>query len=160
LAVAAVLLPAPAAVANPASCTNGVLPVSLGPGLPANQQVATRLCVPAGRTPDTVQLLVHGCLYDGRYWDFPDPPGGPHRYSFVPQAVAARYATLSFDMLGTGQSSHPPSSDATVDAGVWVIHQVVQALRAGRFADALGPVAFTNVLEVSWSFGTFFSWLE
>jgi pimeloyl-ACP methyl ester carboxylesterase len=137
--------------------------------------VFTRLCLPAGATPDTVQLLVHGCLYNGRYWDFPDPTGGTDRYSFVSHALRARYATLAVDMLGTGRSTHPPSALSTVDAGVWVIHQVVQALRTGRITapggltgpggatgpgSPTGPVAFTRVIEVSWSFGTFFSWLE
>jgi hypothetical protein len=141
-------------------CVDSLLPVSLGPGQPADQQVAVRLCLPAGATADTVQLLVHGCLYNGRYWDFPDPAGGSDRYSFVSHALQARYATLTIDMLGTGRSSHPFSAQATVDAGVWVIHQVVQALRGGAVAGPGGPAAFTRVIEVSWSFGTFFAWLE
>jgi pimeloyl-ACP methyl ester carboxylesterase len=134
--------------ASPGTCTDSFLPVSLGPGLPADQQVFTRLCRPPGQTTDTVQLLVHGCLYNSLYWDFPDPTD---RYSYVAHATRAGYATLAVDMLGNGQSSHPLSGLVTVDAGVWVIHQVVLALRAAGFA---------KVVEVSWSFGTFFSWLE
>ena len=151
VALSVLIVPAAPATAGPASCTDSFLAVSLGPGQPADQQVFTRLCRPAGHPPDTVQLLVHGCLYNGLYWDFPDPTAGTDRYSFVAHAVRARYATLAMDMLGTGRSTHPPSSQATVDAGGWVIHQVVQALRAAGFA---------KVIEVSWSFGTFFSWLE
>jgi hypothetical protein len=151
VALSVVIAPAAPATAGRPSCTDSVLSVSLGPGQPADQQVFTRLCRPAGAMPDTVQLLVHGCLYNGRYWDFPDPTAGTDRYSFVAHALRAHHATLAIDMLGTGRSSHPLSSQATVDAGVWVIHQVVQALRAAGFA---------KVVEVSWSFGTFFSWLE
>jgi len=150
--------PAPAAAAPP-RCADSFLPVSLAPGQPADQQAHVRLCLPAGASPDTVQLLVHGCLYNGGYWDYPDPTGGTDRYSYVSHALGARYATLAVDMLGTGRSSHPPSSQATVDAGVWVIHQVAQALRGG-VAGPAGPVRFRRVIEVSWSFGTFFSWLE
>jgi pimeloyl-ACP methyl ester carboxylesterase len=148
------------ATATPASCTDSLLAVSLGPGQPADRQAFVRLCLPAGSPPDTVQLLVHGCLYNGRYWDFPDPTLGSDRYSFVSHAVDAGYATLAVDMLGTGHSSHPPSTLTTVDAGVWVIHQVVQALRGSGIPGPGGPVGFAHVIEVAWSFGVFFSWLE
>jgi len=156
IVLAAPLAAAPAASARPpqdapGTCTDSFLPVSLGPGQPATQQVFTRYCRPPGRTPDTVQLLVHGCLYNSLYWDFPDPTGATDRYSYVAHATRAGYATLAVDMLGSGRSSHPLSGQVTVDAGVWVIHQVVLALRAAGFA---------KVVEVSWSFGTFFSWLE
>ncbi|OLB81007.1 MAG: hypothetical protein AUI14_04960 [Actinobacteria bacterium 13_2_20CM_2_71_6] len=151
--------PAPAS-AHPVACADSFLPVSLGPGQPADQQVFVRLCLPSGANPTTVQLLVHGCLYNGRYWDVPDPTAGTDRYSYVSHALSARYATLAVDMLGTGRSAHPSSSQATVDAGVWVIHQVVQALRGGAIAGPHGPVGFAHVIEASWSFGTFFAWLE
>jgi pimeloyl-ACP methyl ester carboxylesterase len=159
LAITVGLAPSAPANARPAACTDNVLPVSLGPGQPVDQRVFTRLCLPTGATPTTVQLLVHGCLYNGQYWDYPDPTAATDRYSFTSHALQARYATLAVDMLGTGRSSHPPSSQATVDAGVWVIHQVVQALR-GAIAGPRGPIRFAKVIEVSWSFGTFFSWLE
>jgi hypothetical protein len=160
LALAAGVTVSAPASADTGGCTGNVLPVSLGPGQPADQHVSARLCLPRGARPSTVQLLVHGCLYNGRYWDFPDPTGGTDRYSYAAHAQQAGYATLALDMLGAGGSSHPLSTELTVDAGVWVIHQVVQALRSGTFAGPNGPVAFSHVIEVSWSFGTFFSWLE
>lgn len=161
----ALTLAALPAIASPAAattitCTDSFLPVSLGPGQPADQQVFVELCLPASATPGTVQLLVHGCLYNHQYWNFPDPAGGTGRYSYVAAALNTGYATLSFDMIGNGQSSHPPSIDVTVAAGVWVIHQIVQALRHGQINGPSGPVAFGKVIEVSWSFGTFFAWLE
>jgi pimeloyl-ACP methyl ester carboxylesterase len=154
------LVSAPSARAASGGCTNNSLPVSLAPGQPADQRVFARLCLPSGGSPQTVQLLVHGCLYNSTYWDFPDPSGGTDRYSYVAAALKAGYATLAFDMVGNGQSSHPPSTDMTVDAGVWVLHQVVQALRQGRLSGPGGAVSFSHVIEVSHSFGTFFSWLE
>jgi pimeloyl-ACP methyl ester carboxylesterase len=161
-----VLLPASAVTAAtgavPAErCAESFLPVSLGLGRPVDQKVRVRLCLPEGARPTTVQLLVHGCLYNGKYWDFPDAKGGTDRYSYVANALKAGYATLDFDMVGTGASSHPRSTQLTVSSGVWVIHQLVQALRAGKIS---GPAetrpAFAKVIEVSHSFGTFFSWLE
>jgi hypothetical protein len=167
IALLSALLAAPASAVpsttRPGSCVDSALAVSLGPTEPVDQQVALRLCLPAGATPTTVQLLVHGCLYNGQYWDYPDP-AGTDRYSFVSTALRAGYATLTIDMIGTGRSSHPASARTTVDAGVWVIHQVVQALRgAGPGRGVPGPrgrTSFARVVEVSWSFGTFFSWLE
>jgi len=146
--------------ADLSGCTQSVLPVSLGPGQPTDQQVFVQLCLPAGATPNTVQLLVHGCLYNHQYWEFPDPSAGTDRYSYVAHALHAGYATVAFDMIGNGQSSHPVSTEVTVDAGVWVIHQIVQALRGGGISGPNGAVAFSKVIEVSWSFGTFFAWLE
>jgi len=152
--------PGGVALAVQPSCANGVMAVSLGPDQPADQEVHTRLCLPGGRTPTTVQVLVHGCLYNSLYWDYPDPTAGSTRYSYVTAALQAGYATLSFDMVGNGASSHPASAQTTVDAGVWVIHQVVQAARTGGIVGPHGPIAFAQVIEVSHSFGTFFAWLE
>jgi hypothetical protein len=152
--------PAASATAGAAGCVDSTLAVSLGPGEPTNQQLAVRLCVPPGTTPTAVQLLVHGCLYSGRYWDYPDPTAGTDRYSFVSAATRAGYATLTIDMIGSGRSSHPLSALTTVDAGVWVIHQAVQAVRGRGVPGPRGLARFDKVIEVSWSFGTFFSWLE
>jgi hypothetical protein len=151
---------APARAAVPGACRDSALPVSLVPGAEADQRVRVRLCLPRGRAPKAVQLLVHGCLYNGRYWDFPDPSGGTDRYSYVAHALKAGYATLDFDMVGAGQSSHPVSTELTVDRGVWIIHQIVQALREGTIKAPGAPISFQKVVEVSHSFGTFFSWLE
>ena len=37
--------------ADLSGCTQSVLPVSLGPGQPTDQQVFVQLCLPAGATP-------------------------------------------------------------------------------------------------------------
>jgi pimeloyl-ACP methyl ester carboxylesterase len=141
-------------------CQHSMLPVSLGAGKPVNQEVSVQLCLPAGKTPKTVQLLVHGCLYNGSYWEMSDPGSNSEQYNYVDHALKAGYATLIFDMVGTGASTHPISTDLTVPAGVWVIHELVQALRKGTISGTKHKVAFSRVIEVSHSFGTFFSWLE
>jgi pimeloyl-ACP methyl ester carboxylesterase len=134
--------------------------VSIAPNTPANQRIMVRLCLPAGATPSAVQFLIHGCTYDHTYWDFPDPSAGTNRYSYVASALAAGYATLAYDWLGTGQSSHPASATVTVDSEVWVAHQLVQALRSGTIGGPSGPISFSRVIEESHSFGTLYAWLE
>jgi pimeloyl-ACP methyl ester carboxylesterase len=142
------------------TCTNSFMPASLGPNLPTNQQIFVRLCLPGGDTPDAVQFLVHGATYDHHYWDFPDPTGGTARYSYVSAALSNGYATLAIDHLGVGNSSHPLSTQVTFEAEVWVMHQVVQALRAGTIVGPDGPVSFSKVIEVGHSFGSMHAWIE
>ena len=97
------------------SCADTDLPVS-GPGLPplvpgAPATVHGRLCLPAGETPDTVQLLVHGGTYNSAYWDMPYEP---ERNSYQRDMAAHGYATFAADQLGAGRSSHPLSLPLSV----------------------------------------------
>lgn len=163
VAVALIGLPVPADAApgagTPMRCHNDDVRVSIAPGLPTTERIFARLCLPAGRTPRAVQLLTHGWSYDHNYWDVPDPDGGT-RYSYVSAAVRAGYATLAYDRLGDGQSSHPPSAVVTFDTGVWIAHQVVQALRTARITGPAGRVGFRKVIEVGHSFGSWYTWFE
>lgn len=142
------------------SCQDSYVPVSLGPGLPETERIFTRLCLPRGRAPRAVQVLVHGWSYDHTYWDLPDPSGGSARYSYVSAAIRAGYATLAYDRLGDGASSHPPSVAFTFDTGVWVAHQIVQATRTKKIEGPAGPVGFDKVVEVGHSFGSWYTWFE
>ncbi|MBO0879572.1 MAG: hypothetical protein J2P17_04220, partial [Mycobacterium sp.] len=45
------------------TCRDVNIPVALMPGQPANQEIFAEFCLPRGRTPQTVQLLVHGTTY-------------------------------------------------------------------------------------------------
>jgi pimeloyl-ACP methyl ester carboxylesterase len=128
-------------------------------GLPADERVWVQLCLPADHDPSTVQLLLHPTTSDHHYWDFPDP-AGTDRYSYVSAAVKRGYATLAVDRIGIGESSHPPSQLVGIDQHVWVSHQLVQALRAGRIAGPNGGIAFEKVTAVGNSIGTFITWLE
>src|SRR6266568_3346388 len=103
-------------------CREVNIPVALTAGQPANQKIFAELCLPRGRAPQTVQLLVHGTTYNHTYWDFPDQVP---KYSYVDAAVRAGYAVLAIDRIGDGQSSHPPSSQITFPNTIYTLHQVV-----------------------------------
>lgn len=161
LTVLGVLLAlAPRAHAAARDCRERMLPVALAPGRPAEQQVFTSLCLPAGPLPAAVQLLVHGNTYSHLYWDFPDPTGHTERYSYVSAALDAGFATLAMDRIGNGVSSHPPGSDVTIETNAYVVHQVVQALRSGQLEGPSGAVSFQKVILVGHSYGSLTSWYE
>ncbi|GAB2964544.1 alpha/beta hydrolase [Amycolatopsis acidiphila] len=153
---AAVLLSLPftavSAVSDPGGCSDVKVPASLAPGLPKDQTIYGRLCLPPGHAPDVLQILVHGASYDHTYWDF---PGFGGQYSYTRTQNSAGYATLAIDQLGVGRSSHPLSALATQLAGASTVHDVVTAARGG----ALGP-SFDRVALVGHSFGSLTVWLE
>ena len=164
LALSIGLSPASAGTSTASStsmqCKDSMVPISLAPGLPDTERIFVHLCLPAGKTPSAVQFLTHGFAYDHQYWDFPDPTGNTSRYSYVSSAIKTGYATLSYDRLGIGRSSHPLSALVTFDANVWVAHQLVQALRAGDIAGPNGQASFSKVVAVGHSYGTWFTWFE
>lgn len=141
-----------AAVQAGTSCTPVSLPVALSRLTPKAYTVRGQLCVPAGAKPDTVQVLVPGATYNDIYWDFPYQPA---KYSYVRAMTAAGYATLNFDPLGFGQSSHPPSALVTIEAEAYVVHQVIKAARNGAAGSS-----FAHVILVSHSMGTAVAWHE
>ncbi|HKS44964.1 MAG TPA: alpha/beta hydrolase [Amycolatopsis sp.] len=103
--------------------------------------------------PRAVQLLVSGFTYNHLYWDV---PGFGDRYSYVAHATAAGYATFAVDPIGTGASSHPPGSQVTIDASAATLHQVIEALRAGRVSKR----QFSQVIYVGHSLGSKTGWVE
>jgi pimeloyl-ACP methyl ester carboxylesterase len=141
-----------AQAASPApSCQAIYVPVTI----PAVSDAALygELCIPGGHRPTAVQLLVHGGTYTHAYWDMSP---NADRYSYVQKALAAGYATFNVDRLGAGASSHPASSQVTLENGAEALHQVITQLRAG----ALGGHAFSRVIWVGHSFGSLLAWLE
>lgn len=124
-----------------------VVPVALEAGQPRSDHVWGELCLPRGRHPHTVQLLVHGATYNHTYFDFGVVNGT--NYSYVDAALGAGYAVLAIDRLGDGQSSHPASTDLTFPHTIFTLHEVVQDLRRG----AVGP-GFDRVMYVGHSFGS------
>lgn len=150
----------PAAAASSA-CHASFVPVSLAEGLSRDQYVYVKLCMPKGKAPRLVQLLVHGATYAHNYWDFPDPTAGTNRYSYVVAATNAGYATLAMDRIGIGQSSHPLSVLVDLNSNAHVVHEVIQALRNGRIPGPKGTrPAFSKVIAVGHSLGTAALWLE
>jgi pimeloyl-ACP methyl ester carboxylesterase len=118
--------------------------VGLAAGLPAQWEVTGYLYLPQGEPSSTVQVLVPGMTYDHRYWIVP----GKHDYTR--HMISAGYAVLALDRIGTGESSRPPAADVVADAHAYVLHQVIQALRAGHD----DVPAFSTVIAVGHSYGS------
>ncbi|HEX3568462.1 MAG TPA: alpha/beta hydrolase [Candidatus Saccharimonadales bacterium] len=126
-------------------CKTIKLSVGLYDGANKDQTVAGTLC-----TPDTwasgdhqVDVLVHGMGYNSTYWNF--PAGGYPQYSFVNRDLGTGRATLAYDQLGAGKSSHPGSWQLSLEAQGFVLHQVVQ------YAQGQG---YTKVNAVGHSLGS------
>jgi pimeloyl-ACP methyl ester carboxylesterase len=109
------------------------------------QTVRGQLCMPADRTPRTVQLLVHGGTYNRAYWDI-----GDERYSYQRNMAAAGFATFAMDCLGSGESSQPLSALLTGTTQASVVSQVATKLRTG----AVGGTPFSKVILVGHSMGS------
>jgi pimeloyl-ACP methyl ester carboxylesterase len=134
-----------------AKCQSFMVPVTVEnvPGA----KVYGELCVPSGRAPSTVQLLVHGTTYNHNYWDWPE---NPEVHSHVRAALKAGYATFNVDRLGVGQSTKPASHLVTLAATIDTLHQVITQLRAG----AVGGQKFSRVVYFGSSLSTAYGWLE
>jgi pimeloyl-ACP methyl ester carboxylesterase len=139
-------------------CRDVQVPVALAAGQPANERIYGKLCVPSGRSPDTIQFLVHGGVYTGVYWEFPDPSGGTDQYNYAAAANKAGFATLAIDRIGSGRSTHPLSTMITLESNAFTVHQVVQAIRHGEIT-ALGGERFRKVVYVGHSYGTVVGWI-
>ena len=93
----------------------------------------------------TIQLLTHGDTLDSTYWDI--APG----YSYIDAAVAAGYATLSYDRIGVGKSEHPdPLQVVQGPLSVEVAHALVVLIRNAQ----LGSYSFSSVVGVGHSAGS------
>lgn len=134
-----------------ARCQSFMVPVTVE-NVP-DAKLYGELCVPSGRTPSTVQLLVHGTTYNHNYWDWPEDP---EVHSHVRAALKAGYATFNVDRLGVGQSTKPAAHLVTLDATVDTLHQVITQLRAG----AIGDQKFSRVVYFGSSLSTAYGWLE
>jgi pimeloyl-ACP methyl ester carboxylesterase len=56
------------------------------------------------------------------YWDWPQDPT---LYSYTVKTLQAGRATLAFDRLGTGASSHPVGTELNMTSDAFVLHQIV-----------------------------------
>jgi pimeloyl-ACP methyl ester carboxylesterase len=119
------------------------LPVALTDGGPVEHEVYAELFLPEGDVPTAVQVLVPGFTYDHRYFTVPGD------YNYTTAMTKAGWAVLALDRIGTGRSSRPPSDQVTAASNGYVLHQVVQALRAGTFGHE-----FATVVAVGHSYGS------
>jgi pimeloyl-ACP methyl ester carboxylesterase len=102
----------------------------------------------------TVQVLVHGATYNHDYWDFGKVDG--RRYSYARDVAAHGFPTFAFDLIGSGNSSHPPSDQVTLQSTAFVAHQIVQGLRNG----SITGIQFGKVIIVGHSLGSTVVWEE
>lgn len=162
---------------NDRVCETSRVPVELQPGIvvvpgsdlgvtfdeqASRQYLWVKLCLPAGRVPRGVQVLVHGITYDHRYWNIADPADPEaNTYSWEYQANRAGYATAAIDRIGSGSSSHPLSAFVDITSNSTALHNLVQALRAGEVPAPKGQrVAFSEVALVGHSGGSVISMME
>ncbi len=158
IGLAMVAWPAPALAAGedaPKQCDFEFVPVSIAPGEPATSRVATWLCYKGSPAGKTVQVLIHGAVSNHYFWDF---PLDPNHYSYVDRAIESGYVTLNLDRLGIGDNDHPPGMLVDMYSNTYVIHQLVQALRAGALGSA--HERFSKVVAVGSSFGSATSLFE
>jgi pimeloyl-ACP methyl ester carboxylesterase len=139
---------APAAATLGVTCQSVTRTVTLSALETVPQILTGWLCWRGALSRTTVQVLVHGLTYDHNYWDF---PAATADQSYVSAATAAGYATFNIDRIGVGASSRPVNASVlTTGSAGYVLHQVVQALRAGQ----IGGTAFQRVITVGHSFGS------
>lgn len=98
-------------------------------------ELSAHYCEPPRDVPrkNTLQLLAHGATFNKGMWDF---QYNPENYSYTRYMNRAGYATLAIDLLGSGNSSHPPGFlEAQTETLLQTVHQVLGRLRSG---DILG----------------------
>jgi len=134
----AALADGPAGAAD-GSCQSVTLAVALGAGQPAGQTVSATYCTPAAWAagPHEVDVMTPGATYDRAYWKWPVDPA---RYSYLDKTLAAGRAAFDYDRIGTGASSHPLSTDLTIDSEAYVLHQIVTWLRTDQGYDQVNLI--------------------
>ena len=132
------------------------IPVALAPGKPASYTISGELFATEDElvAGTTVQLLVAGATYTHDYWDFGTVDG--RRYSYARDVAAHGFPTFAFDEIGSGNSSHPPSDEVTIQSAAFVAHQLVQGLRNG----SITGMQFGKVIIVGHSLSSLVVWVE
>lgn len=121
------------------TCEAITLPVALGPGQLATQWIAATYCTPDTWAPGpaAVDVMTPGATYNSLYWNW---PVGPALYSYVDKTLQAGRATLDYDRVGTGASSHPPALALDINAEAYVLHQIVTWLHASLRYDLVNLI--------------------
>jgi len=113
----------------PGNCQSVSLPVALAAGQAAGQTVSATYCTPSqwAAGPHEVDVMTPGATYNRAYWNWPVDPA---TYSYLDKTLAAGRAAFDYDRVGTGSSSHPPSTDLTIFSEAYILHQIVGWLRS------------------------------
>ncbi|ETN46236.1 uncharacterized protein HMPREF1541_00420 [Cyphellophora europaea CBS 101466] len=111
--------------------------------------LATTYCTPDSGPGRAVQLLTHGIGFDRSYWDL---SYNNYNYSYVEQALAAGYSTLSHDRLGIGQSARAdPIQDIQASLEVSALIALTKLLQNGGISGV--SETYSKVIHVGHSFG-------
>ena len=122
------------------SVTNGVNIVK------GTYSIYAELCLPKGKSAETLQILSHGDTLSSNYWNI-----APNQ-SYIDYMNSAGYATLAYDRLGIGFSEHPdPINVVQYPIHVEILHQIVQMLRVGSYKDV---PSFSKYVAVGHSAGS------
>lgn len=113
---------------TPGFCASFKVPVQLAAGQPYDQKIAGTYCQPYrwARGERQVDVLTEGATYNRSYWNWPQ---NPNLYSYINKTLNAGRATVWYDRLGTGDSSHPVSTAVTMPGDAHILHQFVQAVK-------------------------------
>jgi hypothetical protein len=108
----------------------------MSPGGPRDQKIDVQYCTPkhwAKRQPHNIDAITEGASYNKNYADWPQNIGKTG--SYVDATLKAGRATVNYARVGTvgNRSSHPLSTEVTVDRDAYVLHQVVQSMRKRGF---------------------------
>jgi pimeloyl-ACP methyl ester carboxylesterase len=106
-------------------CTRTQFSVHASDAEPTIYKIAGELCK-KGRGAKTILVTSHGATYNHLYWNW---GVSPDTYSFV-QNMPAKVDILNVDLLGVGESDHPPSAVTGSGAEAHVLHQLVQTMRS------------------------------
>jgi pimeloyl-ACP methyl ester carboxylesterase len=110
-----------------------------------------------GSKPQAVTLYLHGLGYGEFYWRFGAAPG----YDFASLQAEAGHASVVVDQLGYDGSAHPDGREICVGSQADIAHQLVTALREGRYhiGARFGP-SFARVALAGHSMGSIISQIE
>jgi pimeloyl-ACP methyl ester carboxylesterase len=99
--------------------------------------------------PDAATLYLHAVTQGEFYWNFKGVPG----YDYADQQAGRGHISVTIDRLGYGASDKPPGLASCFGSQADTAHQVVQALRSGKYhSDAASP-AFKKVFLAGHSAG-------
>ncbi|OQN96934.1 hypothetical protein B0A48_16908 [Cryoendolithus antarcticus] len=134
---------------------NAPSPPPIIENLSATFDISLRYCEPDHRrhaSAKGVQVLSHGLGFDKSYWDF---GGQGSEYNYISSAIAAGFATLSYDRLGNGGSSIVDTY--TVQQGpvqLAVLTSITKRLRDGNLHSNVPRPAGGKVFHVGHSYGS------
>ncbi|GME48989.1 hypothetical protein GTA08_BOTSDO02577 [Neofusicoccum parvum] len=115
-------------------------------------QISTQLCWDDKTTADnaTLQVLTHGIGFDKTYWDLSFEN---YNYSYVDAALAAGFATFSYDRLGIGASDHgDPLNEIQTNLEIAALRALTDKLRNGALPGV--DAAYDTIVHVGHSYGS------